>query len=315
MLSLQETIDDQNSLNKLCEDRAVPYHEFFPGNCYYGNEYILKLYANFPEKYLIKINIPHGVQVGLNVWEEEIKSQLPAIFTYSNNHLEVCEKSIKKNRINKHTIPAAMPFLYLLDLLKGQPKPLRKGTIFFPSHSSHHVTTTFDLESMVEHLMSLDEKFQPVTVCVYWKDFLLGQHLPFEKKGMKIVSAGHIYDKLFLSRLYHLCSTHRYSTSNEFGAPIFFSIKSGCSYFYTSISKCFLTAENAAILSRDVPPFPTETIDIIQALFSTPVDNMSIGQMNVVDYFLGSKYFKSKNDLQNELYYAEQLFRNAQITK
>ena len=30
---------------------------------------------------------------------------------------------------------------------------------------------------------------QPFTVCIYWHDYEQGMHKPFEKRGMRIVSA------------------------------------------------------------------------------------------------------------------------------
>lgn len=44
------------------------------------------------------------------------------------------------------------------------------------------------------------KEFDTVIVCLYWKDILLGYDKEYKKRGWKLVSAGHIFDKYFLCR-------------------------------------------------------------------------------------------------------------------
>jgi hypothetical protein len=94
----------------------------------------------------------------------------------------------------KITFQAASPFLYIEDLLADQPGPTRQGTILFLSHSSHWTTAESDDAAIARFLEALPERFHPVTICVYWRDFNLQHHHEFANRGFRIVSAGHIYE-------------------------------------------------------------------------------------------------------------------------
>ncbi|GAB1543055.1 hypothetical protein NUACC21_57290 [Scytonema sp. NUACC21] len=315
MLTLKETLSNQNNLYHLCLNSHFQTHEFFFGNAFYGNDFILKQYAGLPETYPLKAVIPHGVYLGDSIWEAEIYSPLPVIFAYPSYHEKTYINLIQKNTINKVVIPSASPFLYLVELLKEYPKPERKGTIFFPAHSTHHVIVQADWERLAEELLNLSEEYQPVTVSIYWKDFELGRHIPFQKRGMRIVSAGHMFDKNFLLRFYHLCSTHRYSASNEIGSNLFFSIKAGCSYFYMDKFQYYYTAESEEILKRDVHPTISGRDEVLKSLFKNPKPCMTIEQLKTVDSYLGAEYLKSPEELRQQLLYAEELFKKIESSK
>jgi glycosyltransferase involved in cell wall biosynthesis len=309
MLTLEETLASQNNLYQLCAVRPFEIHEIFSGNAFYGHDFILKKYTDLPLNYPLKAIIPHGIYLSDAVWEPEIQSTLPVIFSYPSYREQAYIHSLEDKGIHKVVIPVASPFLYLLELLKENPKPERKGTILFPAHSTHFVTSQADWESLAEELINLPEEFQPITACIYWRDIELGQHLPFQRRGMRIVSAGHMLDWNFLFRFYHLCSIHRYSTSNEFGSHIFFSIKAGCSYFHLDKIKCSYTAANDEILKRDAPQTPENREKILLSLFKNPQSHMNTEQMEIVDYYLGTKYLKSPEELRQQLLDIEDFFQ------
>ncbi|MEA5616585.1 hypothetical protein VB711_01845 [Cronbergia sp. UHCC 0137] len=302
MLTLQETLSSQNNLYQLCLNCQFKSYEIFSGNYFYGNDFILKLYAGLPHNYPFKIILPHGVYMDRNfIWNEEIMSPLPVILSYPFERQQIYIDYINRHGVNKVVIPSASPFLYLLELLKNQPKPNRKGTIFFPSHSTHHVTVQADWEKLADALINLDDEYQPVTVCVYWRDFELGRHIPFQRRGIRIVSAGHMFDKHFLFRFYHLCSTHRYAASNEIGANLFFSIKAGCSYFFMDKFDCFYEAENEEILKRDVESPDKAILESLKLLFKNPNPYITAEQIETVNYYLGAEHLKSPEELRQEL--------------
>lgn len=302
VLTLEDTFASQQDLRQLCADRPLETNEIFQPNAFYGNDLILKRYAGLPQTYRLKVVMPHGIVLADDyVWEAEVKSFLPAILCYSSNR-----ESIYINRTRKVVMRSASPFLYVAEVLKEQRQPERRGTIFFPAHSTHHVTVRMDFEAMAEMLTQLDNEYKPTTVCIYWRDFNLGHHLPFQERGFPIVSAGHIYDPAFLFRFYHLCSMHRYAASNELGSQLFYSVKSGCSYFYLDKFKTTLIADDH-ILKRDSVPIPPATEAALESLFRTPQPCTTAEQMKVVDYYLGTDYFKSPQGLRRQLLYAERL--------
>ncbi|WP_413173381.1 glycosyltransferase [Anabaena azotica] len=306
MLKVENVLSSQKNLPDLCAERQLKTHEIFFGNTFYGMDFILKKYVDFPEKYPLKALLVHGPILSNNyIWQVEVESHLPTIYCYPS-HREHIYINHGNNKYEKLIIPAASPFLYALEILKKEPKPKRSGTIFFPTHSSGYVTAEMDFEKLAEELLQLDSQFQPVTVCLYWKDFNLGRYLPFQKRGLKVVSAGHVFDPYFLFRFYHLCSTHRYAAGNDIGTHIFYSVKSGCSYFHLDSSvRTTYTAPNEALLKHDVADVPPDRELALKLLFSVPQPETTPAQMAMVDYYLGTKNLKTKSELQQELLEAE----------
>lgn len=300
MLTLQETLTSQHNLSQLCADRALRTREIFRANAFYGSDAILKRYVGLPQTYSLKAVVPHGVvRSETHIWEAEQAARLPVIFCYPPYR-----ERTYVSQTGKSVVLSASPFVYVVELLKDQPKPARCGTIFFPGHSTHHVTAQMDFERLAEGLTHLGDEYKPITVCVYWRDFNLEHHIPFQKREMRIVSAGHMYDPDFLFRFYHLCSTHRYSASNSLGSSLFCSVKSGCSYFQFDTVGYSLVADKV-ILKRDVAP-PSPAMDsALKSLFREPQADMTTEQLRTVDYYLGADHLKSPQGLRRQLLYAE----------
>lgn len=301
MLTLQETLTSQDNLSQLCADRALRTREIFPANAFYGSDTILKRYVGLPQTYSLKVILPHGVgsRSETHVWEAERAALLPVALCYSR-HRERAYVS----QTDKKVILSASPFLYAVEMLKNQPESARRGTVFFPKHSTHHVTAQMDFERLAEELTRLGDQYKPITVCIYWRDFNLGHHIPFEERGMRIVSAGHMYDRDFLFRFYHLCSTHRYSASNSLGSNLFYSVKSGCSYFHFDKVPHSLVADEH-IVKRDVAPASPAMDSALKSLFREPQADVTTEQLRTVDYYLGADHLKSPQGLRRQLLYAE----------
>lgn len=300
LITLEETLRDQQNLDDLCADRPLKTNEIFKPNSFYGIDSILKCYCKLPSAYALKIVYSHGSSENDFVWKVEMESPLPAIVAYTQKYYEVLKEANRHIRFPKKIYHATFPFLYAIELLKDLPKPNRCGTIFFPSHSTHHIKTTLDFEGLADKLESLDSQYQPITVCVYWKDFISGSHIPFLKKGLKIVSAGHMYDPLFYLRFYHLCSMHQYSSGNSFGSHLFYSVKSGCSYFHIKDFPYSLHASEE-ILERNGDGYGNPYFDEYASLFGTPAPSMSEEQLKFVDNFLGTQYMLSPLELRQQL--------------
>jgi hypothetical protein len=301
-LTLEETLAEQENLAWLCADRPEKTEELFNGSAFYGMARILKEYAGLPTKRSLKAVIPHGLVFSPDhIWEAEIHAALPVVLCYP-----AYREGVYGRRTTKLVIPSASPFLYLLELLRAHRPPARQGTIFFPSHSTHNVTAQFDFEGLADALLLLGEEYQPITVCVYWRDFNLGRHVPFQERGFRVVSAGHMFDPHFLVRFYHLCSTHQYSASNSIGSNLFYSAKSGCSFFLMDGFDTTLVGE-PEVLKRNTAEMPDSIHSSLHRLFCTPRVQMSREQMEAVDYFLGAEHLKSSRTLRHQLYYAELL--------
>lgn len=326
MLTLDQVLEDQKDLKKLCSDtpsRPLITKEIFHPNAFYGNDLIYKEYAGLHRDYPLKIVFPHGPDVygGNKVWTAELNTPLPVIAAYSDAQYKKYAEAIEKTRIKKRIFNFASPFLYLLELIKLKglqyPDKERKGTIFFPTHSTHHIKANINSDLIAETLANLDGEYHPVTVCLYWKDYNLGRYAPYLKKGLQVVSAGHIYDPNFLFRFYHLCSLHHYSAGNSVGSYIPFSIKSGCSYFHLDIGKYKLSE------LYDFKSDPAQFIEVSRhrnllssndcnLLFRDKCYPPTPEQIAIADKYLGIEYIKSPETLKHQIMEAESLYQKTQ---
>jgi hypothetical protein len=226
--------------------------------------------------------VPHAIELNpAFVWSAEIAAPLSVVMYYPQQL-----GAAYANAPGKIAVHGASPFLYVRDLVVKQPTPRREGTLFFLSHSTHWVTTVSQFERLAAELAALPAKFQPVNVCVYWRDYLLGHHEEFARRGMRILCAGHMYDPQFLVRLFHLCSMHRYACSNELGSHVFYTVKAGCSYFHLAGETKYVYE---AARSEDVPRIPLEIRSKIESMLAEPRDELSREQIKLVDDYVGAE--------------------------
>ena len=164
---------------------------------------------------------------------------------------------------------------------------------------------------MADELANLPEQYQPVTVCIHHNDFRQGNHIPFQNKGLRIVSCGYKTDPLFLFRFYHLCSLHKYSSGNGLGSHVPYSIKAGCQYFHLNTHKAsYKLSDNCQ--TENVNFGRLINIQIRAPDLLEDIENLSSNQkqqLQFADYYLGSKYLKSPQETNNLLDEAEYLYR------
>ena len=117
-----------------------------------------------------------------------------------------------------------------------------------------------------------------------------------KKKGLRVVSAGHIFDPLFLFRFYHLCSIHEYSACNQIGTHVFYAQYAGCKHF-TIDAGDVSSKGNDENIEWDLPNDTKEYIKNINKLFSSPLE--STDEINYIfDPYMSSSKKKSKIGLQ-----------------
>jgi hypothetical protein len=159
-----------------------------------------------------------------------------------------------------------------------------------------------DFDALARKLVDLDEEYQPVTICLYWKDYLMGRAEPFMDHGLPVVSAGHFYDQSFLKRFYEICACHEYAAGNSIGSHIFLSVASGCSYFHVDGIDYELTGNK-----KQLKGFKKDN-DIVRRINDTfrnypPTDRSR--QIAEARYFLGAEYKRSRPGLIADLLRAE----------
>ena len=84
-----------------------------------------------------------------------------------------------------------------------------------------------DFVQIIDQLKNLPEEFKPITVCLHFVDILKDKHLLFEKAGFECVTAGHMFNRDFISNFYDILIQFKYSLSNDVGSHTFYSIELG----------------------------------------------------------------------------------------
>ncbi len=301
--SAEQACAEAEDLAMVCRARELSTAEIFEPNAFYANDLILKRYAGLPAQYPLKLVLPHGVNLSDDfLWDVEREALLPAVLCYNDWRCNVYRR-----KTQKVIFRSAVPFAYLATMLQPPSPVLRSGTLFFPAHSTHRVTALADFDGLADELGRLESKFLPVTVCVYWRDYELGHHLPFLKRGLQVVSAGHIFDPDFLYRFYYLCQRYRYAASNSIGSHLFYSFLSGCSFFLLSGYEVSRSG-SAEALRTDVS-MPSGHSAEVKRIFATPTDVQSAAQTEFVSRCAGLEQRLEPDELRHTLLMAERLDR------
>lgn len=291
------TLDGLEELMALCADRPPGTRELFSGNAFYGNATILRDYAGLNTTYPLSAVIPHGTYLDPSfVWGAEIDAKVVGVMSFPEYR-----DNVYRATTSKVVIPSASPYVYLLRQMQPTASADREGTLFFPSHSTHHYVSPMEPEHLARALLEVDAAFQPVVVCMYWKDIQLGRHQPFERSGLKVVTAGHMYDPDFLLRLHGLCSRFRYSSGQSIGSHVFYSVGSGCTHvrliegtLQNGSIYGWRTAETYGLRARGVPP--PGVFDLLDEAFLRSRWDREL-QQQAADYFLGAANALSPSDL------------------
>ena len=73
----------------------------------------------------------------------------------------------------------------------------------------------------------MPELIRPKYVCIYWRDIQLGYHKYFLENGFEVVTAGHMYDKLFFYRLKEILLNFETVIVSELGSHVFYAHQCG----------------------------------------------------------------------------------------
>lgn len=122
-------------------------------------------------------------------------------------------------------------FLHCKEIENFRPSPTACGTLAFPAHSTFLVDSACDWDSYADALLALPQRFQPVSVCLYFKELQDFAFRPFIKKGITVHCAGHLCDNMFPVNFYNILRNFKFSTSNMVGTSAYYSIDFGIPFF------------------------------------------------------------------------------------
>ena len=125
-----------------------------------------------------------------------------------------------RNVEGKRVIPVGLASLYAIQCLEPTAQP-PAGSLFFRCHSTGVTQLKLDDDQLIRNLRGLPDRFHPIRICAYWRDWDLGEYEPFLAEGFQVVGAGPYTDPLFIWRHLHLLRSHRYVLSTGVSSHVF----------------------------------------------------------------------------------------------
>jgi hypothetical protein len=287
---------NQEDLELMSRDRDLVTTEIHPENDFYGQASIIRKYTGYNAP--IKVVYEHSIAIHDIIWNIDKNSDLKIAFVSSKFRLEV----YKKQQPRKITFNIGSVLNYAIALsdpsfVKNNFKPTeeRKGSIYFPSHSTHHIQSLNDTDKIIDKLLRLPEIYKPIFACVYWKDIQNKEHEKYLQNGIKVISAGHLYDNLFYFRLFDILKNFKYVIGATFGSFVFHSARSGCIVVFPKelrVAKEEISINTKGFIDKDLEQrikIGDEFNEKVFDLFSEPVENYNIAQTEFIEKYSSSK--------------------------
>ena len=209
-------------LQSLARDRPLATRELHFPNSYYGHDRALRRYAELRTERSLKVAIEHGpVLVGDRIWEVDTETRMP-IFLCASRDRARQYGDLGGSALEAHAIGPL-----ILYAREPEERPPGDRLLFFPSHSSHHVSASYDFREVERTIEGYRAEWNQVSVCVYWRDVLDGHADFYRSLGVECVTAGHMYDPGFLDRLRAIIERCDAVRSIEVGSHIFYSVALG----------------------------------------------------------------------------------------
>jgi FkbM family methyltransferase len=297
-----------DNIYELSKDRPLKSNEIFQPNDFYGHASILKKYVKLPENYQIKAAIEHGAGIGGNIWDQNIKNILPAIFTSSYYRSRILKNNTqKKIFVIGPKIQYAKHYLTEEELQIKKEK-LGKNLLSFPTHSTHYVNSHYDIQKYCQVLKELGKDYKSIRVCLYWKDILRGLDKEYKRNGFEVETAGHMFDPLFLSRLKSIIETATFTTSNNIGTILGYCIilKKPHLLAESEIKRDSLYSNKLAECS-DLTNQPDA--NEIREAFTEIQENITPKQKEIVNKYWGVSEFNSIEEMDAIIKECEELYQ------
>lgn len=163
----------------------------------------------------------------------------------------IYERNVGKDRV----IGTAAPFVYSYHNWKKAreedgtlDKVKRKGTIFFPRHSTTSRTVVTDYKKMWRDLENLPEEMKPVKVCVFHADVDLGVADDAIARGYETFCCGNTLDQNFHWRMMDLFAGAKYACSQKITSNAMYATLCGVNYFLLDAKMKYINQDRFTIL-------------------------------------------------------------------
>ncbi len=302
-------MSDPHNIFALATDRQLLTNEIHTPNDFYGHATILKKYAGCSPDYQIKAAIEHSPYFTRSYWAADINAPLPAIFASAPHRVPHLRKACKKQVFTLGPlIHYASPFLSSA-ALNRQKKKLGKNLLVFPAHSTHHIDAHYDIHKFCRQFEKFSKNFDSIRICLYWKDVLRGAADAYLQHGFECVTAGHIYDPLFLNRLKSIIELSTITISNTISTHIGYCIMLNKPHCVIKCDDYRLTALNDTGL-KNLSEHLVGPSDDVYKLFFQFRDNITTQQLAFVRNYWGLDEIKTPEQLNSIFKETEIMYQN-----
>jgi hypothetical protein len=298
-----------DELHALAADRRAPNRELHPFNEFYGHDVVLKRYAGLVERRSLKAAVEHGFVFDDVVSEIDRRIGLPVYLCQSPRRARVVGAALPDAVV----VPIGPLVRYVES--RDRPPPGRR-LVLFPAHSTHSVSTRYDVDDLLDRTVDRRRGFEETVVCLYWRDVLRGVAEEYEARGLRCVTAGHMYDDAFLPRLVEILEGAAAVVSNEPGTHVAYAVSLDRPVWLVDqpvgyAADTAAAAQRAALADPAAGALRRELL----ALFAEPSDRLADEQRRVVGELVGDAFVRSPDELREILLEAERRYASLPLRR
>ncbi|MFZ3138515.1 MAG: TylF/MycF/NovP-related O-methyltransferase [Thermodesulfovibrionales bacterium] len=304
------TLDELQSLVK---DRPQITGELYPPNDFYGHATILKQYAQVSPDYQIKAAIEHGPIIAKdNLWNCDINSSLPALFIAAPYRYSFLKTTTNKALFSIGPIINYASHFLDEESLKHEKQRLRRNLLAFAAHSTHWIDSNYDINSYCQFIKELGRDFDTIRICLYWKDILRGHAEIYLSHGFECVTAGHMYDPLFLPRLKSIIELSTFTISNEIGTQTGYCILMGKQHYLWK-TEITVTGPKEDML-KERPDYDNDpNYEEVKNIFAELHKDITPQQRDIVRNCWGTDQIKSPEEMREIFEITEDMYKKGPI--
>lgn len=268
---------------------------------FYGIDEVILQYLGlpsfFPLKYLCYLD--HGISLHYTqVSKTVLNAKNELILVNTSSH----QKAVKA-KIQAPVFVLGPTFVHYRLLHGISPSPSATGTLVFPSHSTHTITTQFNWEQYADELLALPDEYHPIKVCLYWKDILHGREKVFTERNIEVVTSGHMYDKQFIANFYSLLANTRFVTSNAPTSSIFYALEMGIPAYLFGERAKYKTTNPVHLIGRGEKEHKIYE-EVVDSLTLNPFEErpaISSTQKAIIDRYIDREHWDPPGLIKNAL--------------
>ena len=267
----------------------------------YGFNIIIKQYARFPQFLPLPCHMEHGWTALPEALKSGLQTSKPLVMVFNKRRLQSW-----RQKSGLPIVVMGSPFIHYKNMRKIKKAKDARGTIVFPSHSTYDIKSHFSITEYCQKLKNLPAIYHPITICLFWLDFIDPSVEIYRKNGFTVTTAGpKLTNSLdFVKKFYQLLSDHKFATSNEIGSYTFYAVDLGVPFFLTGASPILFNQQGRDLnigKTSKMSEYPIGRKAI--ELFDTgPIERISTRQLRFVQTEMGVNDHLSRKQMNQLLW-------------